>query len=59
MPEKIDTLISLLCEHIKNYVEVDNGNDGDTIAKLTTALVELVSARTVCQLRKRGEERRK
>lgn len=49
MPEQIDTLISLLCEHIRNYVEVDNGNDGDTIAKLTTtALAELVSARAVC-----------
>lgn len=48
MPEQIDTLISLLCEHIRNYVEVDNGNDGDTIAKLTTALAELVSTRAVC-----------
>lgn len=53
MPEKIDTLISLLCEHIKNYVEVDNGNDGDTIAKLTTALAELVSAKNCVPIKEK------
>lgn len=50
MAKQIDTLISLLCEHITNYVEVDNGNDGDTIAQLTTALAELVSARALFAL---------
>lgn len=48
MPEQIDTLISLLCDHITKYVNCDSGVDGDTIAKLTTALAELVSARAVC-----------
>lgn len=48
MSKQIDALIRLLCDHITEYVEKDYGADGDTIAKLTTALAELVPARAVC-----------
>ena len=48
MSKQIDALIRLLCDHITKYVNCDSGDDGDTIAKLTTALAELVSARAVC-----------
>lgn len=48
MSKQIDALIRLLCDHITKYVEKDDGVDGDTIAKLTTALAELVSARGEC-----------